>query len=851
MPLQLACAILKVQDNLAVAGRILDTLRRDRTVAGKSELAEYLKPTLGVKIGRQTWIKGRSIKHCLSMLQGRFSCEEKMDGEYCQIHIDLSKGHDCIKIFSKSGKDSTKDRRALHDSIRKSLQLGQPSCPLKSSCILEGELLVYSDKHSRILDFHKIRKHVSRSGSFLGTGKDSQPHPWEYLMIVYYDVFMIDNESLLAVKQSERFERLKSLITPVPGRSALVKRELIDCSRRSAVSDLRRAFAKCITARGEGLVLKADDPYFDFGTLRRPYSCCAIKLKKEYIAQFGDIGDFAVVGARYDAAKARTYNIPRLKWSHFYVGCLENKEEVQRFGKQPHFVVTNVVELNATQLEAFMSSVNPESVRPEDNTAISLRIEPGIDGGKRPTMIFPAPPVFDIRCFSFDKEGNTGFWSPRFASVSKIHCDRTYHDVLSFSELQEMAAKEKDAPPPDDSQELLGWIAALERCEPKTTVETTSQSTVSTVTANMSPSPRKSAMNDATPTSPIKMRIKIPAASRAPPVGDDLMLAKASATNVSESTPVDETGSHGRSDAVQKRPLESLTQDSDIERTKRRRSSAQVRSTTPLAENTKPDPSKDQQKPQKDARLGLLLRNTAADMPMPELSNSVSMHQPASSTEQLCGDNTKQAPMQASQSFHGGPSVSIHCNVELTFSAQPSKTQSSSASAKAEGTKTETASETTSEPTVVKCGLLPDECGFHGYSILLSPCIADFPWVTEDHLSCHGVTQFLRVPNEWLNDQPTASAQAPSSTSTPRRTKIVLVDARRPEATNAFLQSIEAAQLMRSNGEREYVPVYDWRALEEVKKEEQKCARNGQRAGRRLDLNSFHSVWRQFWVGLA
>lgn len=109
-------AILRVQDDLAVAGRILDSHRRDRTVTGRNGLVEYLKPALGVKVGRQTWIKGRSIKHCLSMLQGRVSCEEKVDGEYCQIHIDLSKGYyDCIQIFSKSGKDSTRDRIAVHE----------------------------------------------------------------------------------------------------------------------------------------------------------------------------------------------------------------------------------------------------------------------------------------------------------------------------------------------------------------------------------------------------------------------------------------------------------------------------------------------------------------------------------------------------------------------------------------------------------------------------------------------------------------------------------------------------------------------------------------------------------------
>lgn len=110
-------SILQVQDNFTVAGRILANLRRDRSVVGRSVLAEYLKPTLGVKVGRQPWFKGRSIKHCLDMSHGRMSCETKMDGEYCQIHIDLGKGKDCIQIFSKSGKDSTRDRFKLHEYV--------------------------------------------------------------------------------------------------------------------------------------------------------------------------------------------------------------------------------------------------------------------------------------------------------------------------------------------------------------------------------------------------------------------------------------------------------------------------------------------------------------------------------------------------------------------------------------------------------------------------------------------------------------------------------------------------------------------------------------------------------------
>jgi DNA ligase-4 len=694
------------------------------------------------------------------------------------------------------------------------------------------------------LDFHKIRKLVSRSGSFLGTDKDSQAHPWEHLMIVYYDLLMVDNESLLAVKHSERFQRLKSLITVVPGRSALVKREVVDCTRRSAVSDLRRAFAKCITARGEGLVLKADDPYFDFGTLRRPYSCCAIKLKKEYIGGFGDIGDFAVVGARFDAAKARTYNIPRVKWTHFYVGCLENKDEVNRFGKQPRFVVTNVVELNATQLEDFMSSVNPESVRPEDNRAISLRIEPGVDNGKRPSVIFPAPPVFDIRCFSFDKEGNTGFWSPRFPSVAKIHCDRTYHDVVSFAELQEMAAKEREAAVPDDSQELLGWIAALEKSEPLSTVDTTSQSTSSTTTAAMtqSPLPLRSGgqLDHAALASPMG-KIGSTTAIRAAPIGGQLTLPTSSSAHMPGSTSSDDIGKPDGAALTRKRPLESSAQNTISERSKVRRcSSESVDSAAHLPENNRVSTSAKQPEPLADTQPGTSRRNTQAGLTRPSLSSSVSMHQPDSGDKLLGEQDTAQPAAQTSMSFHGRPSQSF------SAASPTAQTNSGAPTNQPAGNPTETMT------TAAKCPLFPDTCKIPTYSILLSPCVADFPWVTDDLLSCHGVTEFLRDPKEWLNNnQDDNDTTNRSNSSYHHRKKLVLVDGRRREATVAFLESIEAAQLKRSNGERQYVPVYHWKVLEAIRDEEMRYSRNKWKLGREFNVNGSSSLWRQFWVGLA
>ncbi|KAL1841446.1 hypothetical protein VTJ49DRAFT_7061 [Mycothermus thermophilus] len=723
--------ILKVQDDLAVAGRILDNFRRDRTVTGQSDLAQYLKPTLGVK--------------------GRVSCEDKLDGEYCQIHIDLSRGYNCIQIFSKSGKDSTQDRLALHE----------------------------------ILDFHTIRKHVLRSGSAIGTDKDSQPHPWEHLMIIYYDLLMVDDESLLAVRHSERFQRLKSLITAVPGRSAVVQREVIDCSRRTAASDLRRAFAKCITSRKEGLVLKADDPYFDFSTLRRAYSSCVIKLKKEYVGRFGEIGDFAVVGARFDPAKARTYNIPGLRWTHFYVACLENKEEVQRFGKRPRFVVTNVVELNATQLQAFRTTVNPEGVRPEDNTAFDLRIEPGVDAGRRPSVLFPTPPVFDIRCFSFDKEGNTGFWSPRFPSVAKIHCDRTYHDAVSFSELQEMAAREKEAPLPDDSQELLGWIAELE------TLEATSQLTVSTA-AEMTPSPQRPVSQPSTVSKMKQVEKQVAALEN------------------------------------RKRPLESPTKAKIPERTKLRKcSDGQSRSSTPSPEARPTTASLEASTDLTDA-VQINPDGLHLESGMP-----VAMPQPASQNQGM--DNP---PPRHSVSFH---EASSH-----TISTPASPSRPSTASARIEMTGPRSAGpaglpQSANTGTQQQCTWFPGSCKLERYSVLLSPCIADYPYVSEDLLRVHGVTRFLRDPADW----------DPNDDASNIHKRLILVDSRRKVATIEFLRSVEAAGIRQHNGTTKRIPVFDWHVLQELNSAEGKQSKSGAGYGAMFDPNKPQSIWRKYLVGLV
>ncbi|KAG7125596.1 DNA ligase 4 like protein [Verticillium longisporum] len=312
--------VARVQESFEVALTSLRELRASNPLGiGTQNLVHVIKPILGTKVGRQTWLKGRSIKHCIGLHPKRVSCEKKMDGEYCQVHVDLSKGSRSVQIFSKSGKDSTQDRVGIHKAIRDSLGIGGSKPKISQGCVLEGELLVYNEREGRILPFHKIRKYVLRSGVPLGTQKDSPPDLDEHLMIVYFDVLLIDNESLLGIRQTDR--------------------QVIDLSLRQGASDLRRAFAESITHREEGLVLKPDDPYFDFSKDKH-------------------VGDFAVIGARYDPVKAQEYNVPGLKWTHFYYGCLTNKEDVQRHQTKPKFMVVDTVETTVQNISTLEHCVS-------------------------------------------------------------------------------------------------------------------------------------------------------------------------------------------------------------------------------------------------------------------------------------------------------------------------------------------------------------------------------------------------------------------------------------------------------------------------------------------------------------
>ncbi|KAF1994223.1 hypothetical protein P154DRAFT_448129 [Amniculicola lignicola CBS 123094] len=478
--------------------------------AMRVEAGKLLKAVVGIKVGRPSFYKAWSFNNCLQMLGNRaWAAEVKYDGEYCEIHIDQDSISNSIQIFSKNGKDATADRKGLHGAIQTALRIGQPGCLIKRNCIVLGELVIYSDREQKILPFSKIRKHVSRSGSFLGNLQDSLPHEWEHLMIVFFDVLMLDDEPVLRRTLQDRRSVLRDIIQIVPGRSMRSEWTLLDLKTDDGVTDLKQAFAQTLAKHQEGLILKPlHTPYFSLlSEAGSRHPGFFIKLKKDYLGDMGgerDLGDFAIIGARYDAQTASKSSLKPLHWTHFYLGCSTNKSAVQRFNAKPKFKVVGVLSIDT-------SIPRPEAKYLNDRGCLcnidlplfkEFDIEHSIAISPCMTVAFKMPFVAEVLGGGYEKAPNEMFEMLRHPRIKKVHHDRTWEDAVCMDELYRMAEVKWEVPDADKLDGHARDVALLAKkyvwelggsqataSEQSTTQETTQCSTPRTTQEASLPSP--------------------------------------------------------------------------------------------------------------------------------------------------------------------------------------------------------------------------------------------------------------------------------------------------------------------------------------------------------------------------
>jgi DNA ligase-4 len=213
------------------------------------------------------------------------------------------------------------------------------------------------------MPFDHIRRHVTRSGVYIGSHNDPRPSPCSHLMVLLFDILLIDDNSLLNYPFSERISRLdRVLVSPKRGYCEIVDSIQLDFSEgERTAARLKRYFSRGIRDRWEGFILKAHDaPYFNLlgdrpdKTTRghgfwSPNDCAWIKLKKDYITGLGDSADFAVVGGVAECGRTHAMGLAVGDLNTFHIAVLTNKRDVEKYGVKPRLKVIFEVTYSITR----------------------------------------------------------------------------------------------------------------------------------------------------------------------------------------------------------------------------------------------------------------------------------------------------------------------------------------------------------------------------------------------------------------------------------------------------------------------------------------------------------------------
>jgi DNA ligase-4 len=350
-------------------------------------------------------------------------------------------------------------------------------------------MVVFSDTENSILGFDKIRQHVSRAGTFIGAENDSPGQPGEHLMIILFDLLLLDDEDILSQSVEERKARLSSIYKRIHGRAAPAESCVLDFSQTNAERRLMNHFAASIACRHEGLVLKpCGVSYLSHNTVS------GIKLKKDYIAGLGDEADFAVVGASYSAQEAKKRSDIRLKFTQFHLGCLMNKGALLD-GTKPVFRIVATIAYDHCMSKEILERVNIEgSLLAEPYSEHTAPFEVESDNTPRMEVCFRDPLVFEVLGSSYSKLPG-GYFMLRHPRVRKLHQDRTWKDCITFNALQSAAAEALDSPQDSETQENVKWIAKLELSHKRRFARHSLNTTPRTSVADTTP---RSAQSDST-----------------------------------------------------------------------------------------------------------------------------------------------------------------------------------------------------------------------------------------------------------------------------------------------------------------------------------------------------------------
>ncbi|KAK0501203.1 hypothetical protein EDD18DRAFT_1347295 [Armillaria luteobubalina] len=426
------------------------------------------------KLGIPKSLKGQGCSHALSLLRSAkvVWVETKYDGERAQIHVDvLPSGIPNITIFSKSKRDSTRDRTAIHSIILDTLRLSDVKNSRIKNVILDAEMVAHNGQ--RIDEFWRIRNLIENTA----VGPRSRKRPSvvlesqsslisddgneeRHLALVFFDVLYLNSEPLLSSPYRERRKILELIIKPIPAYAMLSDRVPIQMhNAEEAEAKFRQVYAESIGDYQEGVILKADDS--GYNSVGRPW----VKLKRDYIQGLGDTVDLVLLGAGWGKDRGLIFVtpltiVPTDTFTTFYIGTLKNAEALKcNPNVQPQFLVHFIAEygLDRDSLEHINFCIkSSEPILYSLSHKSEQKLPYLFDLYQKlhpPSFLLRCPLLVEVMGANFTKSAGCKEYELRFPRILKIYrpTERSWRDGVSRQELRKIArnaigrdAKHKD-----------------------------------------------------------------------------------------------------------------------------------------------------------------------------------------------------------------------------------------------------------------------------------------------------------------------------------------------------------------------------------------------------------------------
>ncbi|GEM07306.1 ATP dependent DNA ligase [Rhodotorula toruloides] len=340
-----------------------------------------------------------------------------------------------------------------------------------------------------------------------------------HLMIVWFDVLVMDGESLLDQPYQARRARLESLVLPIEGFSMLADSVIVDFDyTEKAVSKLRDRFANIIASRCEGLMLKPlNSAYNDLRCGQR-----WVKLKKDFIPGAGDTMDVCVVGASWQRKRGRELLVPPSVYTTFFVGfraddlraslpnsrkrhyhilfstsyglsreqlaqvCFEARE-----GRPERFDFESAADGSAFKRVDRRKTLGPYAVYDAACCSFTFSLAEHLYSNTvRPAVIFRQPRVMELNGAGFQRTPGCPYYELRWPRIIKASRPDESGTPLSLADLQRVAheatgtvsssaaalvdqiwnaakldARKKESPEEEYEREVKMWVRKLERAD--------------------------------------------------------------------------------------------------------------------------------------------------------------------------------------------------------------------------------------------------------------------------------------------------------------------------------------------------------------------------------------------------